>query len=297
VGCTRSVIYDSHRKLVWFYGGTAATPAPAVSGKWQGRKGTWAYDYATDRFELMQPQGESARGPFGHAAYMVYDPDHRCIVAPGEGKTLIFDTTKAVWIERDTPSSPSAMVNYTRLAYVHSLKGTLRLAEVLSGKTSAEQPAEALSAKDTVTNKATVFWKENKKEKRWEEWTMKTLLYDYDANEWKDLAPKGLPPFRNNKYGLAYDAVNDVVILVGGHINWNGPVAANLWVYDVKSNAWMEMQPQGDKITYGGALRTVYDPRHNPTLIGHEGSGHRLVAYRYKRGVLPAGIMEKMLAD
>jgi hypothetical protein len=228
---------------------------------------------------------------------MVYDPDHRCIVVPGEGKTLIFDTTKAVWIERDTPSSPSAMVNYSRLVYVHSLKGTMRLAEVLSGKTSKEKPAAAVSSKESVDSRATVFWKENKKKGEWEEWTLKLLVYDYDANEWKDLAPSGQPPFRNNKYGLAYDIVNDVVLLVGGHINWNGPVVKELWAYEVKSNAWVQLEPQGDAITYAGALRTVYDPRHNATLIGYEGGGHDLVAYRYKRGELPKGIMEKMLAD
>jgi hypothetical protein len=292
-GCTRSIVYDTHRRLVWFYGGASGSPGTPQAASWSGRRGTWSYDWEKDRFTLRSPEGESVAGPPGHACYMVYDPAHRCIVAPGEGKTWIFDTRTAAWSVRETPSSPSEMVNYTRLVYLHSLKGILRMAEVPTGRRAAEKPPEVRSAREAA-GKETVFWKEVRKGGEWSEWTQKTLLYDYAKNEWRDLKPRGTPTFRNNKYGFAYDIVNDVALLVGGNIGWNGPAVPDIWAYVVRENAWVKLEPQGDAIPYGQNLRVVYDPRHNATLIGSD-SGFRIVAYRFKRGELPEGLMERML--
>ena len=290
-GCTRSIVYDSHRKLFWFYGGASGAPGTPQAAGWPARRGTWAYSFAEDKFSFMEPDGESGRGPGEHNCYLVYDPHHRIIVAPEEGRTWVFDTRTAVWTLRDTPGSPSAMIsNYTRLVYVRSLKGTLRVAVVPTGRTSAERPAEARSASEAAGND-TVFWKQIRKGGEWSEWTHRTLLYDHAAGDWRDLKPEGQPNFRNNKYGLAYDIVNDVVLLIGGNINWNGPVVEDIWAYVVRENAWVKLAPEGDAVPYGENLQAVYDPRHNATLIRSD-RGNRIAAYRYKRGELPQGFLD-----
>jgi len=177
------------------------------------------------------------------------------------------------------------MYEYEILVYVNSKKGFLRIASVPTGKTSKEKPPEAKTA-EQVAGKELTFWSQNQKTKDWNEHGLRTYLYDPVANKWTDLNAANPPPYRGSKYGLAYDPKNDVVLLVGGAIGWNGPHCKDMWLYDVKANAWTKLDPKLDGAKpnevftcSGENLMASYDTRHE-VFIFRAGA---LWAYRYKK--------------
>jgi hypothetical protein len=174
---------------------------------------------------------------------------------------------------------------YQRLAYVDTKKSYFRLADIATGKTSTTQPEAALSIGKEAAGKSDFFWLQDPNLKIWKEYTMATYLYEPAANSWTNLKPAKNPPYRNCKYGLTYDSKNDVVILVGGSIGWNGAECKDMWVYDVKKNEWSKLEPQygadtKDKIVFQENLMADYDCRHNVIVFKSSGT---FWAYRYKK--------------
>jgi hypothetical protein len=286
-GCTRSVIYDARHKLLWLLGGTSSGPYCPLPPEWDP-KVTFAYDFAKDQIEVLSPKGtpaaESADASLTYHTYMTFDPERGVAIKPHDKITFQFDGEKALWVAKPSPDSPGPMYAYQTMAYVGSKKFILRIADKATGKTSTEKPSDAL-APEQAAGKALNYWDEDKKAKLWRELALKTFAYDAGANTWTDLKPPQNPPFRSSKYGLCYDAKNDVVLLIGGEIGWNGPPCRDIWVYDVKKNTWEKLVPQlGSGVKNGPDLRetlmTGYDPRHNVVLFRAAGE---MWAYRFKK--------------
>jgi hypothetical protein len=247
-GCTRSVMYDSGRKLTWIFG--CASSGPYCPGCI--RNG--AYDIKGDVFLALYRKG---RAPVKVGCVLQYSPDHKTAIVPDKGKTWHFDPKAATWSARPTPNSPGHIGGYQRMAYVKSKKVFLVI--------GFKGPTPRKGEKDTRLN------------------TMHT--YDPAAGKWTDLEARNQPPFRTSKFGFTYDSRNDVAVLVGGNVRYNTGARNDLWVYHVKKNAWEQMKPKPagglKKLpTYAFCLATGYDPRHNAVIFCCH---NRPYAYRYKK--------------
>ncbi len=276
-GCTRVVTYDAKRKVSWFFGGAAsgpyAAPPPGLPG------GYFTYDLPKDQFTLVPVTGSGAN----QNCYMIWSPDHDLAIHPVDKATQVFEFTAAAWTTRPSVDCPGPMYVYQRLAYVASKKAFLRIADGPTGKTSVEKPADALPATEAA-GKAETFWRQDKA-KLWHEHALRTCLYDPSTNTWTDLKPPKSPPFRTSKYGLVYDSKNDVVILVGGDIDWNGPSCNDMWAYSVAKNTWTRIEPQyaaesKERVKFMEAMMADYDSRHNVVIFR---SARTIWAYRYRK--------------
>ena len=240
-GCTRSVVYDSKRKLWWFFGSASSGPYnPAPSGS----MGPYSYDLNTDLF--TDNKVSQSVDPGNPACVLSYDPDHDISIMPRAGGTFVFNFATKKWEQRTSASSPGALYGYNRTVYVNSTKKFLCLQDNGSA---------------------------------FETWT-----YDPAANVWAKPNPSGTPSYRTSKPGLAYDSLNDVVILVGGQVGWNGTALYDIWAYDVKANQWTNMNPPAgaNGLPGNACMRTAYDRRHNVMLI-NSSEDRDLYAYRYKK--------------
>lgn len=101
-------------------------------------------------------------------------------------------------------------------------------------------------------------------------------LYTYDVptNTWTLLAPPGNRPAPREKAGFAYDSLNNVFLLYGGH-NDSGvvnPPFNDTWVYDPNANSWTQLSPsQSPPATDTSFERLAYDPDHNAFIMVLEG--------------------------
>jgi hypothetical protein len=243
--------------------------------------GYYRYSLTSDTFTFAVIK-ENGAPAFVQNCYMAWSPDFDSAIIPDNQKTHLFDFTAATWSTKPSPDSPGGMGTYERLAYVASKKGYLRIASIPTGRTSANQPADAIPA-EQAAGKQDTCWLKDDAAKLWKELTLATYLYSPADNTWTNLKPPKNPPYRNCKYGLTYDAKNDAVILVGGAIGWNGPHCKDLWAYDVKQNAWTRLTPtfEGKPFeTAGENLMTGYDTRHNVTIFR---AGWAFWAYRHKK--------------
>jgi hypothetical protein len=278
-GCTRTMTYDAKRKLTWTFGTVGS--GPYMSAPPQPGPGYYRYGISNDVFTFATIKEHGAPA-FAQNCYLAWSPDFDLAIFPDNQKTHLFDFATATWSTKPSPDSPGGMGVYERLAYVASKKGYLRIASVPTGRTSVEKPADAIPAEQAAGKQAN-YWIKDDKAKLWKELTLATYLYSPAANTWTDLKPPQNPPYRNCKYGLAYDSKNDVVILVGGAISWNGPHCKDLWAYDVKRNAWTKIETTFDGkpfATLGENLMADYDTRHNVVIFR---AGWSFWAYRFKK--------------
>jgi hypothetical protein len=100
-------------------------------------------------------------------------------------------------------------------------------------------------------------------------------LYDPQTNAWSNISPTGPPPPFGVDPNVCYDSKRDRIYLGGGYY----PVAkgANaFWCYDVKANAWVDLQPKGK--VCGGCNR--FGPNH---ALVHYDSANDVVVLFYHR--------------
>lgn len=106
----------------------------------------------------------------------------------------------------------------------------------------------------------------------------RTWSYDPALNLWTDLAAVNQPPDRGCKYGLAYDPLNNVMLLVGGQLTYGSGPFYDMWIYQVANNTWENVTQSGPG---NEMMLTAYDARHQVFLMGSPLS--TLYAYRYKK--------------
>lgn len=246
-GCTRSIVHDSGRKVLWFFGGAASGPYCPVPAE---PVGSFAYEMKTDRFSLVT--GDTKAGMGGNGCMLQESPDYLVAICPSKDKVHTFDMKTASWSAKATPGFIGLTSVYSRMAYVNSKKFFLVLA------------ASGGEDKDLVNQ---------------------TMAYDPASGTWKDLAPKEMPPSRGCKYGLVYDKKNDVVLLMGGGTGWNKGWRNDMWAYIVKENRWEKVTPAltgGAKAVpeFTDNMPSGYDERHNAVIFTQNNMPW---AYRYKR--------------
>lgn len=246
-GCTRSIVHDSARKVLWFFGGAASgpfCPQPAEPN------GSFAYDVKTDRFTAVP--GDTKAGMGGNGCMLEEDTDRGLAICPSKDKVHTFDMKSASWSAKATPGFGGLASVYSRMCYLKSKKVYLVL-EATGGE------------KDACANR--------------------TMAYDPAAGTWTDLAPKEMPPSRGCKYGLVYDSKNDVALLLGGGTGWNKGWRNDVWAYVVKENRWEKITPvlsggAKNAPAFTDNMPSGYDERHNAVIFLE---GNSPWAYRYKK--------------
>jgi hypothetical protein len=114
-----------------------------------------------------------------------------------------------------------------------------------------------------------------------------TWTYDPEANTWKNMQPKETPQGQAGG-GLVYDPFSKMLILHGGKSvgQFGGPADAITWAYDLKANAWTNLDPKGGGPGNPWVGAMDFDPEHNAAVVFD--FPHKAVwAYRYKQ--VPAG--------
>jgi len=282
-GCTRSVIWDTKRSVLWLLGGTAARPIPP---KLKGLiPGNHIYNPEKDLFSRVPRVGKSIHTS-GHHTYLSYSPEGDMMVAPqANGVTTHFLCKESRFVSFKDTNSPGALLNYTRTIFVKSKKAVFMVYPLKTGKTSTEKPTDYKSAKQVATDKTLNYWFYDKKSKMYLEKTLATFLYHPNKKKWERMVTKNQPPYRESKYGLGYDPFNDIVFLVSGHIGWNGPTVKDFWAYHVKESRWEKLNPKftnkKKKTRWGHALKTDYDTRHHVLIFTNKTNS--IWAYRYKK--------------
>jgi len=67
-----------------------------------------------------------------------------------------------------------------------------------------------------------------------------TWAYDLDTNTWTNMTPPTPKPSARGYHSMAYDSINDKVILFGGY---DGGSNDETWAYDLGTNTWTNMTP------------------------------------------------------
>ena len=116
-------------------------------------------------------------------------------------------------------------------------------------------------------------------------------VYDLKADRWVDPKPKGKPCRGSNSYAtlnalMAYDPVNDKVLLVMHSYHYGKPDRLGVYVYDPEANAWAE-----EPLALPGKLRNTqvkngfHDAELNAVFLHSAGDSSDdgvIWAYRYK---------------
>jgi len=241
-GCTRSVVYDSSHRRTWFFGGVGSGPYCQAPAH---DDGSFAYDFVADRFELLG-DGQPVGYPNNSCA-VSFSPSLGVGMIPGEAQTWEFDAATALWTAQPTPELPDTTYGYTRVAWASAHGQFIALRNV----GTAEAPQNA------------------------------TFAYDPSTHHWADLAAANQPPFRGSKFGLVYDSVHDLLVLLGGSVSWNTDWRNDLWLYSFATNAWTQPTPQvvggGEPPAFTDNMPSGFDERHGVVVFTE---GNRPWAYR-----------------
>jgi hypothetical protein len=279
-GCSRCYAYDSKRKLVWMYGGISN------GGGGGDNYDLWTYDGAKDTFKKWnaanraQLLGDSAPGDV-----FVYDSANDLLVMPWGKTTRVYDPNKNAWQDRPTPDGPGAGRHYANMVF-ETVKN--RVIYPTLGGTGRKVPAGQKLPENPKSLWWATTWQENGKEvKGVQEVVMTTWAYDAKINKWQklDIKPEDGPSARQ-RFGMAYDSLNKVAILIGGSdCTWDEKEKHfnDVWAFDPAKDSWTEMKPAGTPpaVRDRECRHCAYDEKDNAVLFLTSSTG--LWAYRYKQ--------------
>ncbi len=203
-----NLAYDTESDRVILFGGLL-TGLPDLDSSSE----TWAYDYNTNRWTLMQPQtSPSAR--WMHA--MAYDSESdRTILLGGifndEPETWAYDFNTDTWTNMTPAFQP--------VGYV-----------------------QARSVYDSESDRIILFGGDTENTPIHNSPTDETWTYDFNTNTWTQMTPIESPSARM-LHGMAYDSASDRVILFGGGQGGDAGDLGDTWAYDFNSDAWTAMNP------------------------------------------------------
>lgn len=183
---------------------------------------TWAFDLETGAWENRLP---AVQPPPRWGAKMVYDRESDRVILYGGahlstgrliGDTWAYDFETNTWTEL-TPATSPPPFHFVDMIYVPTIDRVL-----LFGGIAGDAWDSGILHNGT--------W-----------------AYDYNANEWTNLAPEH-PPAPRVYHTLAFEAKTNRVVMFGGVLNeseWpQEPTIDETWIYDVAQNAWSRVDPR-----------------------------------------------------
>ena len=176
-----------------------------ITGDGQRSSETWLYDPSANTWTEMFPSPSPA-ARYYHA--MVYDSANDKVVLyggiTGYAETWLYDVEDNEWVQEHPDPHPPSLYGH-KMAY------------------------------DSANNKVVLFGGYYYSG-GWRFWN-DTWLYDVAGNVWSEKAPSVSPSARYG-HAMAYDPVNNKVVLYGGY---NGTYLNDTWLYDVVKDQWTEI--------------------------------------------------------
>jgi hypothetical protein len=115
-------------------------------------------------------------------------------------------------------------------------------------------------------------------------------FYDTDGNKWRQIEPTGpAPPFGIDATSC-FDSKRELIYIGGGSYPVTPAGKNAFWAYDLKKNAWVDLQPKGAPCRGSGSYPTknavmVYDSLNDRVLLvfhsHHDDKPERLGVYVY----------------
>ncbi|TLZ70592.1 MAG: hypothetical protein E6K10_07470 [Methanobacteriota archaeon] len=226
---SHAMAYDVQSERTILYGGQPSTGPMSNE--------TWAYDFATNGWQDMNP---SARPSGREHPGIAYDAQSDRLILFGGGnhltsvysnETWAYDFETNTWTNMSPPSPPSRRYDF---GMVYDSRADR---VILFGGAGPTQNNE-------------------------------TWAYDFETNAWTRLTPTRSPAPRQ-AHSMAYDSESDRVLLFGGAYTRDNET----WAYDFNANAWTRMNPPTHPTGRWGA-RMAYDPRADRVVLfgGWDGS-------------------------
>ena len=168
---------------------------------------TWAYDFNTNAWTIMNPATRPAVQDYSGMAYDA--GSDRVILFGGAGgsETWAYDFNTNVWTNMNPVEHPSGRWLH-RMAYD---EGSDRV--VLFGGENETGPLGG---------------------ERW--------AYDFNTNSWTNMEPP-TQPLKLAAHNLAYDAESDRIVLFGGDDSDSFIHSDETWAYDLNANTWTDLIP------------------------------------------------------
>ena len=200
------MVYDPTKERVLFFGGLSHN---------EYFNDTWELDLDTYEWNKIETE---ISPPILAEAEMVFDDFNQEIILFGGhvptgyfDETWIFNITDDTWTKLNLSTHPSSRYGH-RMVYSYSKE-----AVVLFG-------GHAFNTSDTVNND---MW-----------------IYNCSSRLWIEMVIDSPPPIRY-WHDIAYDEVNEKIVLFGGRINWYTMDCRNdTWEFDEETNQWVEIETE-----------------------------------------------------
>jgi hypothetical protein len=180
----------------------------------------------------MDPQGSKPSERYTQA--MAYDATHEVVILyggyPFKDDTWVYNLTSNTWTNMNPQGSTPG--DRWRSAMVYD---TIHEVSILFGGRDGSGPKDD------------------------------TWVYNITNNSWTKMNCTTKPGARS-EHSMVYDLTYNVVILFGGGSVSEGR-KADTWVYNLTSNTWTNMNPQGNKPDAMSQYGMIYDAVHELTVI------------------------------
>ncbi|MFX1285515.1 MAG: kelch repeat-containing protein [Promethearchaeota archaeon] len=246
-----SMVYDSTSGKVILFGGWDYPRDVQLND-------TWVYDLGTNTWTQKSPVN-SPNPRRGHS--MVYDSNSNKVILFGgyDGSFLndiwVYDLGTNTWTQKSPVNSPSprylhSMVydlntdqvilfggwnGYLADTWVYNLTADTWTLKNPSAETGSRQ--EHSMVYDSNSAQVILFGGYDGTDV-----VGKTLAYDLTLNTWTPMNPSTSPDARV-RHSMVYDSTSDKVILFGGTNDQFDACFADTWIYDLSTNAWIQMNP------------------------------------------------------
>jgi len=219
----QAMTYDASHEVTILYGG------------YPFKGDTWVYNLTSNTWTNMFPQGSTPGERWGSA--MVYDTVHEVAILFGgssdlgpKDDTWVYNLSSNKWTKMNCTTKPSARSGHSM---VYDL--TYHVTILFDGGMASE------GYKDD------------------------TWVYNLTSNIWTDMNPQGNKPDIRSLYGMIYDVVNELTVIFGGFDS--NEFKGDTWIYNLTSNTWTDMNPQGNIPIARANLGMMYDVIHEVTII------------------------------
>jgi len=225
-------------------------PAPADASPWM-------FETTLGKWNRLRTSTSGPTSSYGDT--LIYlPPRQQAFFLHRNDEVWFYDTAKDSW-KRARPEGPPPPFGIDAVSCYDSTRDCIYLGG---------------GAYPTVPDNQNAFWR-----------------YDLKANRWVDPRPKGEPCRGSNGYGtlnalMAYDSVNDRVLLLMHSYHYGKPDRLGVYVYNPETNAWVD-EPLAlpEKLRNTQVKNGFYDAALNAVFL-HSAADSQddgvIWAYRYK---------------
>ena len=230
--CHQSAAYSPHHDVVLMVGGwvNSSNSEHTLLGD------TWLFHVDERRWEQRKPSGWKIGSASDSG--VVYNSKARKFYLFQWNSVLVYDPEEDSWTRR---------VGYASLD--------------AEGEPTPEYkiPGSPICEYDPDRNKALIFGGVRFHKDADNEYIDHTAVYDFETHTFTTLDPENAPSPRT-RGALAYDTKRKRFVLFGGVQDQHSDRQRDLWIFDMDTSEWEEMQDALPPSRRGGYYKMAYDP-------------------------------------